>query len=125
MTYARDALLKQAHNCAIDIASDPDISTVEKCHTVVQSVFDIIDGKTTEFPQCDLVVNLAPTNNTAIDAFFQEHFVAGDIVNADRDLGASYLHLVAEAASAIADDGDDEDGPSSTGDDFQDDQIPF
>ncbi len=123
MTYARDALLKQAHNAAIDIASDPDISTVEKCHTVVQSVFDIIDGKTTEFPQCDLVVNLTPTNNPPVDAFFQEHFVAGDIVNADRNLSESYIHLVAEAASAVAD--DDEDGPTPSGDEFQDDEIPF
>jgi hypothetical protein len=117
--------LKQAHIYATDIASDPDISTVEKCHTVVQSVFDIIDGKTTEFPQCDLVVNLDPTNNPTVDTFFQEHFVAGDIVNADRNLGESYLHLVAEAANAIANDGEDEESAAPAGDDFQDEEIPF
>lgn len=124
MTYARDTLLKQAHIYATDIASDPDLSTVDKCHAAVQSVFDIIDGKTTEFPQCDLVVNLDPTNNPTVDAFFQEHFVAGDIVNADRNLGASYQQLVIEAATAIADDEPDDAGTPDT-DEFQDSEIPF
>jgi len=120
MSYAKEALLKQANQMATDIATDPDLGTDEKCHLSVRAVFDILDGKTAEFPACDIAVVLDPTDNPTIDAFFSEHFTGGEVINSDRDLGAKYSTLVSEAAAEIADEETGDDVPTLT-----DDDIPF